>query len=203
MLTAVYGASLGLLWLGDEIGEPYGANSEMLKRGLERIRARRIGLAGGRKRLSSAIQKPQGRNLAPSAAGPFVWGRYELPCSRTPLLKGHSRNFSWRSEEPCPAPRIACVAGGEPSPFRTPSTWPRLPRPAGPFSLSKSPQTDRKTGGLPLNSLRDFSACYRFCYPSPQLVGLEPPHPLHPDTLRRLRSNALGCSRLIADLPAR
>jgi hypothetical protein len=36
MLTAVYGASLGLLWLGDEIGEPYGANSEMLKRGLER-----------------------------------------------------------------------------------------------------------------------------------------------------------------------
>jgi hypothetical protein len=37
--------------------------------------ALRIDLAGGRKRLPS-IKSPQGRNLAPSAAGPLFWGRH-------------------------------------------------------------------------------------------------------------------------------
>jgi hypothetical protein len=69
-------------------------------------------------------------------------------------------------------PRIACVAGGEPSPFRNASTWPRLPNRRGLFLCRNPHKPNRKTGGLPLNSLRDFSACYRFCY---RLVRFQPP----------------------------
>ena len=50
----------------------------------EPFRASRIDLLGGRKR-PSAFQNVQGRNLAPSAAGPFVWER-RIALLREPRL---------------------------------------------------------------------------------------------------------------------
>jgi len=60
----------------------------------------------------------------PSAAGPCFGG--------APLLERHSRTLLRGHGNRVPAYRIAFVADGEPSPFRTLSTWPRLPGRAGP-----------------------------------------------------------------------